>query len=117
MSATSQIAFTPLGPTVVVPAAAVAPLGVQAPTSSNGTTPASGQYRVVNGGDTTVFLAVGTTASDAQAKAVAPVAGVPSSAIAMVPGAVEVLSFGESAFFSGVSSAASTLYVTPGSGV
>jgi len=110
---TSQIAFNPCGSTVAIAAAAVAPLGVQVPQTSD----PSGQYRIVNAGSSTVFLGVGATAAAAQANAVAPVAGVPSAAIAVIPGAVEIFSFGESAFFSGLASVASTVYITQGSGV
>jgi hypothetical protein len=113
----SQIAFNQCGKTVVVAAAAVAPLGVQVPVSQNGTQTAAGQYRIVNAGSNTVFLGVGATAALAQSNAVAPVAGTPSSAIVLVPGAVEVFSFGDAAFFSGLAAAATTVYITPGSGV
>lgn len=117
MSTNSKLAFSPLGQTVVVAAAASAPAGVQAPTRSNGNTPDSGQYRIVNAGSNTVFLGVGPTAAAAQANAVAPVAGTPSNAIVLVPGAVEVFSIGVNAFFSGLASGATTVYVTPGSGL
>jgi len=112
---TNQIAFNPQGSTVVVAAAAIAPLGIQAlPRQRTGE---SGQFRVVNAGTSTVFLGVGPTSTIAQSNSVAPVAGTPSSAIVLVPGAVEILSFGEDAYFSGLSSAATTVYITPGAGV
>jgi|SRR3990172_4750903 len=110
----SQISFNPRGNTVVVAAAATAPLGVQVPSSSYGQ---SGQYRVVNTGTNTVFLGVGSTSLAAQANAVAPIAGSPSPAIALLPGAVEILSFGDQAYFSGLAAAATTLYITPGQGL
>jgi hypothetical protein len=116
MSANSQIAFNPLGDTVVVAAAAVAPAGVQAPLKANASRPA-GQYRVINGGTNPVFLGIGSTGAIAQANAVAPVAGTPSSAVVLLPGAVEILSFGEEAFFSGLAAVATTVYITPGTGV
>lgn len=115
MSANSQIAFSPLGKTIAVSADAVAPLGIQA--VANSAQLNSGQYRVVNSGSVNVFLGVGSTAAIAQSNATAPVAGTPSPAIVLVPGAVEVLSFGEAAFFSGLASAAATVYITPGQGV
>lgn len=115
MATNSQIAFNPQGKTVVVAAAAVAPAGVQAPVA-NGQT-AAGQFRIVNAGTITVFLGVGPTASAAQANAVAPVAGTPSDAVVLVPGAVEILRFGSEAFFSGLASAAATVYITPGQGL
>lgn len=113
MPSTSQIAFNPLGNTAVVAAAAIAPVGVQVQATASG----GGQYRVINSGSTTVFLGVGSTAAQAQANAVAPVAGTPSPAIVLVPGAVEIFSFGEQAFFSGLASAATTVYITQGLGV
>ncbi len=110
-----QIAFLPLGETIVVAADAVAPAGIQAlATQSPGQ---AGQYRIVNAGANTVFLGVGATAAIAQANAVAPVAGNPSPAVPLVPGAVEIIRFGEEAYFSGLAAAATTLYVTPGQGL
>lgn len=117
MSTNSQIAFNPIGETVVVAAAAVAPAGVQAPALAKFGIQSAGQYRIVNSSANTVFLGVGSTAALAASNAVAPVAGTPSSAIALLPGAVEILSFGEEAFFSGLASSASTVYVTQGAGV
>jgi len=113
----SQIAFAPQGKTIVVAAASVAPLGIQVPVMDGPSKPTSGQYRIVNAGTNTVFLGVGSTAANAQANAVAPVAGNPSPAIPMVPGAVEILRFGEEVYFSGLAAAATTLYITPGQGM
>jgi hypothetical protein len=62
-------------------------------------------------------LGVGPTAAIATANAVAPVAGTPSSAIVLVPGAVEVLRFGRESFFSGLAAAASTVYIVQGEGL
>lgn len=115
MAANSQIAFNPQGETVVVAAALSAPLGVQAlPRKITGQ---AGQFRIVNAGQQTVFLGVGPTAALAQSKAVAPIAGNPSPAIVIIPGAVEVFSFGEEAYFSGLASSATTVYIVPGSGI
>ena len=86
MSTNSQIAFAPLGETVVVPAAASAPTGVQALVSGRLDAQGTGQYRIINDSTYTVFLGVGTTAALATANAVAPVAGNPSPAIVLVPG-------------------------------
>ncbi len=117
MSTNSQIAFAPLGNTVVIPAAAVAPTGVQALVDARFDAQATGQYRFVNAGTDTVFLGTGPTAALAQAAAVAPVAGTPSDAIVLVPGAVEILRFNINTFFSGLASGATTVYVTPGQGI
>lgn len=117
MANNSQIAFNPQGKTVVVAAAAVAPAGVQAPVYAKFNPQATGQYRFVNAGMNTVFLGTGPTAALAQTAAVAPVAGTPSDAIVLVPGAVEILRFNKDTFFSGLAAAAATVYVTPGEGL
>lgn len=117
MATNSQIAFNPQGETVVVAAAAVAPAGVQAPVLEKFNPQATGQYRVVNAGTNTVFLSAGVSASDATAKAVAPVAGTPSEAVVLLPGAVEILRFNKDSWFSGLAAAATTVYITPGQGI
>jgi hypothetical protein len=117
MATNSQIAFTPQGNTIVVAAAGTAPVGVQAPVFSKFNAQAVGQYRIINNGTTTVFLGTGASAAEAQANAVAPIAGTPSAAIVLVPGAVEVLRFTPQTFFSGLSSAAATVYIVQGQGL
>jgi hypothetical protein len=117
MSTNSQIAFTPLGKTIVVAAAGTAPTGVQAPVSEKFNPQNAGQYRFVNAGTNTVFLGTGPTAALAQAASVAPVAGTPSDAIVLLPGAIEVLRFNIDTFFSGLASGATTVYITPGQGL
>lgn len=117
MAGNSQIAFAPLGKTIVVAAAASAPVGIQAPVYAKFDPQNAGQYRFINNGTTTVFLGTGPSAAEATANAVAPVAGTPSAAIVLVPGAVEVLRFNQDTFFSGLSSAAATVYITPGQGL
>jgi hypothetical protein len=77
----------------------------------------TGQYRIINSSANTVFLGVGGTAAEATANAVAPVAGTPSAAIVLVAGAVEVLRFGRESYFSGLASAASTVYIVQGEGM
>lgn len=117
MATNSQIAFNPQGKTVVVAAAAVAPAGVQAPVYEKFNPQATGQYRFVNVGTNTVFLGTGPSAAEAQAAAVAPVAGTPSDAIVLAPGAVEIIRFNKDTFFSGLASGATTVYITPGEGI
>ena len=117
MGTNSQIAFAPLGKTIVVAAAAAAPVGIQAPVYAKFDPQNAGQFRFINAGTTTVFLGTGPNATDATANAVAPVAGTPSAAIVLVPGAVEILRFNQDTFFSGLSSAAATVYITPGQGL
>ena len=117
MSTNSQIAFAPLGKTVVIPAAASAPTGVQALVDPRFDAQSTGQYRIINDSIYTVFLGVGSTAAIATANAVAPVAGTPSSAIVLVPGAVEILRFARTSYFSGLASAAATVYIVQGEGM
>ncbi len=117
MATNSQIAFAPLGNTVVIPAAAVAPTGVQALVDARFDAQSTGQYRIINSSANTVFLGVGSTAAIATANAVAPIAGTPSAAIVLVPGAVEILRFGREVFFSGLASAASTVFIVQGEGM
>ena len=117
MSTNSQIAFTPLGKTVVVAAAGTAPTGVQAPVAEKFNPQNAGQYRFVNAGSNTVFLGTGPTAALAQSAAVAPTAGSPTAAIVLLPGAIEILRFNIDTFFSGLASGATTVYVTPGQGL
>jgi hypothetical protein len=117
MSTNSQIAFAPLGETVVIAAAASAPTGVQALVNGRFDAQGTGQYRIINSSANTVFLGIGSTAAIATANAVAPTAGNPTSAIVLVPGAVEVLRFGRESFFSGLASAASTVYIVQGEGM
>jgi hypothetical protein len=117
MSTNSQIAFTPLGKTIVVAAAGTAPTGVQAPVYEKFNPQNAGQYRFVNEGTNTVFLGTGASAAEATANAVAPVAGNPSPAVVLLPGAVEILRFNKDTYFSGLAAAATTVYVTPGQGI
>jgi hypothetical protein len=118
MSTNSQIAFAPLGNTVVIPATTSASTGVQALVFSRLDAQSTGQYRIINNSSNTVFLGVGPTAAIAEANAVAPVAGTPSAAIVLVPGAVEVLRFNRESFFSGLAPAgASTVYIVQGEGM
>lgn len=118
MASNSQIAFAPLGNTVVIPAAAAASTGVQVLVDARFDAQAVGQYRIINNSGNTVFLGVGPTAAIATANAVAPVAGVPSAAIVLVPGAVEVLRFGRESFFSGLAPlGASTVFILQGEGM
>jgi len=117
MSTNSQIAFGPLGETVVVAAAASPPSGVQALVASKFDAQSTGQYRIINSSNNFVFLGIGQTAAAAAANAVAPIAGDPSPAIVLAPGAVEVLRFGRVAFFSGLATAASTVYIVQGEGM
>ena len=117
MSTNSQIAFNPQGETVVIAAAAVAPAGVQVPVYQKFSDHVAGQMRIVNASTNTVHLGYGPTAAEAQANAVAALAGNPAPSIPLVAGAVEILRFSAGMYFSGVAAAASTIYMTPGEGL
>lgn len=117
MATNSQIAFAPLGKTVLIPAAAAASAGVQALVKTVLDAQGTGQYRIINSSTNTVFLGVGSTAASAEANAVAPIAGTPSSAIVLVPGANEILRFGRQSFFSGLAAAASDVFIVQGEGI
>lgn len=117
MATNSQIAFTPLGDTVLIPADTSASLGLQVPVYSRFKAQDVGQYRIVNAGTSTVFLGFGVDALTAQADNSPPSDGNPTGSIALLPGAVEILRFPPDAFFSGVAVAASTVYMTPGQGL
>ena len=117
MATNSQIAFNPQGKTVVVAAAAVAPLGVQAPVDQRFIAQETGQVRVVNASTNLVHIGVGPTASAAKANAVAAAAGSPAAGIPLLAGSVEILRFPLGSYFSGVAGAASTIYLTPGEGL
>ena len=118
MSTNSQIAFAPLGETVVIAANTSAPTGVQALVHGRLDAQAVGQYRVINASSAnTVFLGFGSTAALAQTNAVEPIAGTPSSAIVLLPGSVEILRFATNTFFSGLAAAASTVYIVQGEGI
>ena len=117
MSTNSQIAFAPLGETVVVAATTSAPTGVQALVSSRLDAQGTGQYRITNASSLTVFLGVGTTAALATANAVAPTAGDPSPAIVLLANTTAILRFARTSYFSGLASGAATVYIVQGEGI
>jgi hypothetical protein len=108
----SQIPFSPLGPTVSFTAATpTAPTAVQAPV--NPTETSAGQFRIVNSGVVAVFLAFGATSAEAVTKASAVATSIP-----LLAGSSQILRFPAGAFFTATSaSATSVVYVTPGQGI
>jgi len=117
MSTNSQIAWIPEGQTVVVAANNPAPTGIQVLVPQRYRSSASGQFRVVNAGAVLVWLGFGNTAAEAATAAAAATAGNPSSAVPLLPGAVEILRFAPELFFSGFAASAATVYMTPGQGL
>jgi hypothetical protein len=117
MSSNSQIAFAPLGETIAITANATSPNGVQALVSERNKAHSTGQYRVVNAGTVIVHLGVGPTVAKAKANAEAAASGNPAAGIPLLPGAVEILRFSDTSYFSGLAASAQTLYITPGQGI
>lgn len=108
----STNAFTPLGNTVVFTAATSAPTPVQALSKTLG----GNQYRIINSGNVTVFLGLGSTSANATSNAV--VVTSTQSSIPLLPGTDEILSFVPNAYFTGITSSGSAaVYITPGDGL
>ena len=104
----TQEAFQPLGLTVNFTGATSAPTAVQ-PGPSN---VVNTNYRFVNVGTVTVFLGTGTTS------ALAVTAASVTTAIPLVAGAVEIMSFAAGTFFTGITaSGTAVVYVTQGQGL
>jgi hypothetical protein len=106
-------AFAQNGLTVAFTAGTSAPTPVQA--SNYEPSGMSGQYRIINNGSQTVFLGVGSTS--AQATANATVITSSGSAIPILPGTDEILSFGFNSWFTGITSTGTAqIFITPGNG-
>ena len=103
-------AFNQQGNTQTFTAAVTPPSPVQV-TSSTG---AANQYRVINTGQVTVFMGVGTTSALATTNATSTM---PSRAIPLLPGTDEILTFTPDAYFTGMTaSSTAVVYITPGTG-
>ena len=104
--------FTPSGNTVTFTAATSAPTPVQCVSTTLG----GNQYRMLNAGQVTVFLGVGTTS--AQATASATVVTASANCIPLLAGTDEILTFTPNAYFTGITgSSTAVIYVTPGDGL
>lgn len=103
--------FTPSGNSVVFTAATSPPTAVQAVSNTLG----GNQYRVLNAGSVTVFMGVGTSASDAVNNAT--VLTTTNLSIPLLAGTDEILTFPPNAYFSGITSTSTAVvYITPGDG-
>ena len=108
-------AFNPTGPTILVPSDAAAPAGVQA-LSPDGDT---NQYRIYNASAAVVHVAHGIDAATAQARAVIPTGGGANAKHSYPVGAGQavILSAPKAAFWSSISAAAASVFITPGRGL
>ena len=105
-------AFTVLGNTCKMTAAATPPTPIQVSSSTLG----GNQYRIINAGNVTVFLGYGATASDATNNAVQVTSS--QAAFPLLPSTDEILTFMPNAYFTGVvASGNATVYITPGDGL
>ena len=103
--------FTPSGNTVTFTAATTAPAAVQAVSTTLG----GNQYRILNAGSVVAFLGIGTTAAAANAAAAAVTSS--GSAIPLLAGTDEVITFAPNAYFTAVTASSSAvIYITPGDG-
>jgi hypothetical protein len=108
----STQAFTRTGNTVTFTAASTAPTPVQAVSSTLG----GNNYRIINGGNVTVFLGYGQDASNATNNSV--IVTSTGAAIPLLPGTDEILTFVPNAYFTGTtSSGTAVVYILPGDGL
>ena len=92
-------------------AAATAPTPIQAVSSTLG----GNQYRILNAGSVTVFLGVGQTAAEANARATVVTSS--GNCIPLLAGTDEIITFLPNAYFTGAtSSSTAAIYITPGDG-
>ena len=108
-------AFNAQGNTVTFTAATVAPTAVQALSATLG----ANQYRIINTGNVTVFVAAGINAAAANINGgslVTP-SGNGAASIPIPANSVAVLSFAPNYFFTGQTvSGTAVIYLTPGDG-
>jgi len=104
-------AFTPTGNTVIFTANTTAPTPVQAVSNTLG----GNQYRILNSGTVTVFMGVGSTSAASTSNAA--VITTTGTAIPILAGTDEILTFTPNAYFTGItSSSTAVVYITPGDG-
>ncbi len=103
--------FTPSGNTVTFTAGTVAPAPVQAASTTLG----GNQYRILNAGSVVAFLGIGTTAALANTNA--QVVTSSNTAIPLLAGTDEIITFVPNAYFTAVTgSSSAVIYITPGDG-
>jgi hypothetical protein len=104
-------AFSKTGNTITFTANVTAPTPVQALSTTLG----GNQYRIINSGTSIVFLGYGIDAASATANAVIVTSS--QGSFPLLPGTDEILTFMPNAYFTGVSTGSSVIYITPGDGV
>jgi hypothetical protein len=104
-------AFTKTGNTVTFTANTSAPTPIQAVSTTLG----GNQYRVINSGTNLVFLGYGIDAANATSSSATVTST--GSAIPLLPGTDEILTFVPNAYFTGTSTGATVIYITPGDGL
>jgi hypothetical protein len=108
----STQAFTRTGNTVVFLAATTAPTPVQCVSSTLG----GNNYRIINSGTVTVLLGYGADSSNATSNAA--VVTSTGTAVPLLPGTDEILTFVPNAYFTGTtSSGTANVYIIPGDGM
>ena len=108
----STQAFTRTGNTVVFLAATSAPTPVQCVSSTLG----GNNYRIINSGAVTVFLGYGADASNATSNST--VVTSTGTAVPLLPGTDEILTFVPNAYFTGTTaSGTANVYIIPGDGM
>lgn len=104
--------FTPSGNTVTFTAVVTTP---PTPVQAVSTTLGGNQYRILNAGTVTVFLGIGRDAAGATANA--SVVTSTATAIPLLAGTDEILTFVPNSYFTGITSSSSAIvYITPGDG-
>ena len=113
----SQVtSFLQTGDTVKITAAVTPPTAVKTLPNFSAALPPYNQVRVVNSGNSLVFL--GVAASAAQAVTNAAAISSTGKAIPLLPDAVEIFSFPPEWFYSAyVASGTVDIYITPGEGL
>jgi hypothetical protein len=112
-------AFTPVGPTSKIAAAATAPTAVTLAGDTKQSLPSEREYRIQNNGGETAFYAWGVDAATAALNVVIPTnASVGGSCYPISAGAIEVIRAPIGQYWTGITvTNAVSLFITPGKGM
>lgn len=108
-------AFTPIANTVLLAAAGVAPTGVK-PLTRSGYNDGHCSFRFVHTGNQIAYIGYGSTAAEAQSNSVAPT-GTSRKCIPLAAGSIEILDFPDDTYFSAITSADCSIFITAGEGL